>query len=210
MKNSGIYKIQSKVKPERVYIGSAVDIKDRWNNHQRKLRNNHHENRRLQNHFSKYGESDLVFSILIGCEKETLIENEQFFIDSHNPFFNIAKIAGSQLGCHWRLSEKTKQKMRKPRSLETRRKIADGKRGKKRGPMSEEQKQKLRKPKSEEFKFSISRSLIGNQRRTGTKDTELTKLRKQISAKNRPSCTEESKQNMEKGWALKIANKKVA
>ncbi len=27
---SGVYKIQSKIKPERIYIGSSVNINSRW------------------------------------------------------------------------------------------------------------------------------------------------------------------------------------
>jgi hypothetical protein len=32
-KISSIYQIQSKIKPERIYIGSAVNIKHRWGIH---------------------------------------------------------------------------------------------------------------------------------------------------------------------------------
>lgn len=38
-----------------------------------------------------------------------LIKNEQFFIDSYNPYFNCLKIAGSPLG--FRHSEETKKRM---------------------------------------------------------------------------------------------------
>ena len=54
---SGIYKIQSIIKPERCYIGSAVNIQKRWRDHKRELRNNKHSNKKLQNHCNKYGES---------------------------------------------------------------------------------------------------------------------------------------------------------
>ncbi len=110
MKISGIYKIQSIIKPERCYIGSAVNISKRWNYHLSDLRKNKHANNKLQNHFNKYGESDLQFSILIGCDKNNLLPNEQFFIDSYKPWFNINKTAGSNLGMH--VSDKTKQKLR--------------------------------------------------------------------------------------------------
>jgi group I intron endonuclease len=111
MTQSGIYKIQSICKPERCYIGSAINIRNRWRGHLNDLKRNKHSNNRLQNHFKKYGESDLQFSILLGCEKEDLIKIEQYFIDSYNPWFNICKIAGNSLG--------TK------RSIETRRKISE-------------------------------------------------------------------------------------
>jgi group I intron endonuclease len=98
MKISGIYKIQSKIKPEKIYIGSAVNITNRWRQHIHYLKNNKHPNKKLQNHYNKYGETDLQFSILLGCEKNDLLKIEQYFIDSYNPWFNNRPIAGSNLG----------------------------------------------------------------------------------------------------------------
>jgi len=98
MKNSTIYKIESKLKPERCYIGSAVDVQQRWRCHLHLLRKNKHDNNKLQNHYNKYGELDLVFIIIEPCFPQFLIIREQFYIDTLKPWFNIAKIAGSQLG----------------------------------------------------------------------------------------------------------------
>jgi group I intron endonuclease len=109
MNTAGIYMIRSKCKPERVYIGSAVNIKRRWQDHRKRLKASQHPNRKLQNHYSKY--HDLEFSVLLGCEKEDLLKNEQFFIDSYNPWFNNTKIAGSCLGR--KISEETREKLRK-------------------------------------------------------------------------------------------------
>lgn len=109
-KISGIYKIQSIIKPERIYIGSAVNLHKRKRDHFNSLRKHKHHNKKLQNHFNKYGESDLVFSMILSCDKESLIKNEQFFMDSYSVFFNECKIAGSQLGC--KRSEETKMKMK--------------------------------------------------------------------------------------------------
>ncbi len=94
----GIYQIQSKINPNRVYIGSGLNIHQRWNQHLQDLRKNIHHSGKLQNHYNKYGESDLQFSILTCCDREDLLQNEQFFIDSLKPWFNIQKIAGSPLG----------------------------------------------------------------------------------------------------------------
>lgn len=106
---SGIYQIQSKVKPDRKYIGSASNIYSRWSGHLNTLKNNTHRNSKLQRHYNKYGAPDLQFSILLGCEKEDLIKTEQYFIDSYSPFFNILKIAGRPTG--FRHSEETKKKL---------------------------------------------------------------------------------------------------
>lgn len=98
MRISGIYKIQSVVKPERCYVGSAINIANRWACHLSALKRNKHGNKKLQYHYNKYGKEDLRFSVLLGCIKEELITNEQFFIDALSSYFNIALKAGSNLG----------------------------------------------------------------------------------------------------------------
>lgn len=124
MKISGIYKIESKLKPERIYIGSTININIRWNKHLTDLKKNRHHSIKLQNHYNKYGESDLRFSILVECEKENLLKIEQEFIDSYKPYLNICPIAGNCTGIH--RSEKEKQKCRSYRhTKEARRKISE-------------------------------------------------------------------------------------
>jgi group I intron endonuclease len=98
MKLCGIYKIQSKKKPERIYVGSSVHIYSRWGKHRGDLSRNKHENGRLQNHVNKYGLDDLVFSIITGCSEDVTIAYEQFYIDALNPWFNLAPIAGTTRG----------------------------------------------------------------------------------------------------------------
>ena len=60
-----------------------------------------HKNRLLQAHYNEYGRSDLVFEILEGgLLKSELIQREQFYIDTINPYFNICRIAGSGKGIY--------------------------------------------------------------------------------------------------------------
>lgn len=176
MKTSGIYKIQSKVKPVRIYVGSAVNITNRWRSHINNLKNNKHQNKKLQNHFNKYGEADLQFIILLECKKEDLIANEQFFIDSINPSFNICKKAGSCLGTKQSKESNIKRKLSllgqknhnygKRFSEETRRKLSISHRGKKRGPHSDETKRKIRLSNigkhicSDEYRIKLSNSAL--------------------------------------------------
>jgi len=107
---SGIYKIQSICKPERIYIGSAQNIKGRWQLHISELRRNRHGNGRLQNHYNKYGASDLHFSVICKCSIEKLIIMEQKYIDETKPYFNILKNAYSLL--NFKHSEETKEYLR--------------------------------------------------------------------------------------------------
>lgn len=110
---SGVYKIQSKVHPERFYIGSAISIRNRWLQHLADLRKNKHHSSKLQNHFNKYGEEDLVFIILELCFPEFAVVREQYYIDTLKPFFNCRPIANSNLGI--KLSEEAKRKISKAR-----------------------------------------------------------------------------------------------
>jgi len=97
-KISGIYQIQSKCKPERIYIGSSADINNRWAIHLFYLTHNKHHSKKLQHHYNKYGKDDLLFSVLITCEKEQLIQFEQYYLDFYHPWFNVCQFAGSVRG----------------------------------------------------------------------------------------------------------------
>ena len=105
----GIYQIQSRIKPSRIYIGSAVNITKRWAQHLERLRKRIHHSRKLQRHYNKYGESDLMFSMVLTCDREHLIEHEQYFLDTLKPYFNTSPNAYSQLGL--KHSEATKKKI---------------------------------------------------------------------------------------------------
>lgn len=170
---SGIYKIQSKCKPERCYIGSAINIQNRWSTHLCQLRKNKHGSKKLQNHYNKYGEADLLFSVLLGCDKIDLLKHEQYFIDACNPYFNYCKIAGSVLGVKWKLSKEAIE-ARKHRpgnrlghklSEETKRKISINSRS--RTP-------EARKRASERFKGMVSPM-------KGRKTTDAAKLKQSIA-----------------------------
>ena len=94
MRKCGVYKIQSISNPDLCYIGSSVNMDSRINLHLSNLKNKIHHNKNLQDHFNKYGKNDLQFSVLLECNKENLIETEQFFLDAYDPRFNIYKKAG--------------------------------------------------------------------------------------------------------------------
>jgi group I intron endonuclease len=133
MKISCIYKIESKLKPERFYIGSAVNYKHRKNCHLYDLRKKRHGSKKLQNHYNKYGESDLYFSIIEECDVNSLLTREQHYLDSLNPYFNILKKADNSLGFKhsFETIQKLKEvrKLQSPASLETRQKMSSSRLG---------------------------------------------------------------------------------
>ena len=107
----GIYKIESKIKPCRVYIGSAININKRWIRHKTQLKNNIHNNKKLQNHYNKYGVNDLVFSVLQLCNNNELIKIEQTYLDNNETYFNILNFAYSLSG--FKHKEETKKYLSK-------------------------------------------------------------------------------------------------
>lgn len=129
MKISGIYMIKSLVHIERYYIGSAVDLNKRWYKHKLELSKNIHKNKILQNHYNKYGENNFKFTIIEQCKENELLNREQYYIDTFNPYFNICKIAYSRLGKKSyptniiKIRKKPKWYKRQPCSEETKEKI---------------------------------------------------------------------------------------
>jgi len=109
----GVYMIQSKIKPERVYIGSSSNIYKRWRGHKSELSRGRHRSSKLQNHYNKYGKDDLCFIIIEQFQfisKEHLLSREQYYLDSLNPYFCICKSAtNTRLGC--KSSEEHKRKI---------------------------------------------------------------------------------------------------
>lgn len=96
---TGIYSIKNIVN-NKLYIGSSIDIYKRWAYHKRELKNGIHHSRHLQHSFDKYGEDNFVFDIVEKCDKEVLLEKEQYWIDYYKSYdrakgYNIAPIAGA-------------------------------------------------------------------------------------------------------------------
>lgn len=129
---SGIYAIIHEASG-RIYIGSAVNIRDRWRGHRGSLNRGTHHSRHLQNAWSKYGGDAFSFSILERCDRAILILREQVYLDEVGPAFNVCPTAGSSLGRH--------------PSPECRAKIAAALVGRPGRPWSQEQKEKLRQTK---------------------------------------------------------------
>jgi group I intron endonuclease len=98
-RSSGIYQILC-VPTGKIYIGSAIDLRARWEQHRHGLRRGAHHNFRLQQAWDKYGEPNFEFSVLEFVEAPELLVAEQRWIDStgctnRNIGFNIFDTAGS-------------------------------------------------------------------------------------------------------------------
>lgn len=107
MKSGGIYKIIN-ITNNKLYIGSAIDLKSRKRQHWHLLNNNKHHSKYLQRSFNKYKKENFIFETIENCKAEDLIKREQYYIDSLKPEYNICKIAGSKLGIKANKSSRNK------------------------------------------------------------------------------------------------------
>ena len=83
----GIYLISNLIN-NKIYVGQSINIEKRWTQHKRELRNNIHENKRLQNAWNKYGEENFEFSIVEECDINQLNQREIYWISKFNSCVN--------------------------------------------------------------------------------------------------------------------------
>lgn len=128
MAESGIYEIVNLVNGKR-YVGSAVDVPQRWREHRTMLKCTRHHSRHLQASWNKHGGNVFEFRLILRCAADRLIVEEQAEFDRRKPEYNICPTAGSTLG--------------RPHGPETKAKIAASKIGLKMPPRSDEHRRKL-------------------------------------------------------------------
>ena len=130
-KFSGIYAILNIVN-EKVYIGSATHLYNRWKNHRGYLNSGVHYNAHLQRAWNKYSKYNFIFTVLEYCPVEVLIDREQYYLDllkSYDPEFgyNIRTKAEDNTGLKHTNEFKLNMSLRfknKPKSEETKAKIS--------------------------------------------------------------------------------------
>ena len=92
---SGVYIIKNSI-DKSVYVGSSIDIYSRFQYHKKNLKNFKHVNQKLNNFCKKYGNDKFIFEVIEFCNKEVLIEREQYYMDIFKSYivgFNISKTA---------------------------------------------------------------------------------------------------------------------
>ncbi|SRR6266568_2746318 len=108
---SGIYKITCTI-TGKFYIGSAMYLDKRRNQHFSDFHNGTHRNSKLQRAFNKYGEASFIFEVIEFVLSPFLLMREQHWLDKLQPFgergFNIDRIAGSRIGHKPSLSTREK------------------------------------------------------------------------------------------------------
>ncbi len=118
---SGIYALVH-LETGRCYVGSTVNLKGRISTHRAELRGNKHDNSYLQRAWNKYGEEAFSFMLLELCQRDDLMKRESVWMMrtqccDKRVGFNLDKIAIRKMHCE-----------------ETKKKIGDAHRGRKRPP----------------------------------------------------------------------------
>lgn len=90
----------------KIYIGSANNLRKRWQRHLWRLRSGNHENRPLQEAWSKHGEASFCLSILELVPQGQLLRAEQAWLDGSGCTkkgigFNLRPIASSAGDSLW-------------------------------------------------------------------------------------------------------------
>lgn len=170
---SGIYKITCIVNG-RFYIGSAVNLRKRKNNHWHSLRQNKHYNLPMQRAWNKYGEQAFIFEVWeLVLVPELLTTQEQYWIEKLTPFghkgFNIRRKAESNLGLKHSLKtlERMKQSNNVPGIREKKRHVGN--------------KYALGNRLSPEHCEIIKQAQMGNKNHLGRKDSFKTREKKSQS-----------------------------
>lgn len=100
-RKAGIYQIVNTTN-SKCYVGSAVDIQVRGQQHKRALENNAHANKKLQHAWNKYGAEAFDIRVLELIDSTAdLLSQEQYWLDTLGSVkngYNIAIKAGSNLG----------------------------------------------------------------------------------------------------------------
>lgn len=203
---SGIYMIQCKTHPSRIYIGSALNIQKRWWHHLSDLRKNKHHSPILQRLYNKYGDTELCFSVLTECSTSDLIEKEQFFIDLFKPSLNCSKIAGRTLGVKKSKKACLEQSIRlkgKKHTDEWNKNISLARKGSKTSEETRRKQSKIKKGKPSPMKGrkkefdaiarKISEKLMGNKNKLGHKDS--------------PDTIKKRSDSLKKNWAMRKLKK---
>lgn len=96
-KGGVVYKISNDI-DGKFYIGSTNNLIKRYYTHINHIRTNKNTCVKLIRAVIKHGEDNFKFEIVCECPTDKILETEQEYIDILQPHYNIAKIAGSNLG----------------------------------------------------------------------------------------------------------------
>lgn len=186
----GVYKITN-IATGKFYIGSSKNIASRLKGHFKALETNTHPNKHLQNSYNKYGKEAFITEIVEITTLENLRSREDYYIKQTKCYkrdigYNIAK--GAVGGGSDYFTEETLQKLRRPKSEETKKKLREA--YKRTEHCKGEKNPNYGKHWSEEWKIEQSKRLKNNpklaksKRFAGKHHTDTSKVKTSLSLKN--------------------------
>lgn len=205
MANCGVYAITNTLNGH-AYIGSSVNISQRWRAHVNSLNKNEHHSDYLQRAWNKYGADSFEFTVILLCDKKYKLYFEQVLLDGLKPAYNVALDASAPMqGLHHtedevrRMSERQKGKtgalnpmFGRHHSEETRALMSMARKGKRK---SEEHKRKIGAAQTGELNHMFGK----HPANFGKPMSEGQKLKLSLAMKGKPSnrlgkrCTEETR-----------------
>jgi len=207
MLGSGIYQIRNLING-KVYVGSAVCLKNRFKLHHINLRKGNHHSSHLQRAWDKHGVDNFVFEVLEGVlDKEYLIAREQYWIDKLHACrdgYNTCPVAGSTLGT--KRSEQTREKLKncfkgRKHTEASKLAISLAKKGVPAKPRSDATRRLLSKINKGKVLSAATCAKI-SQAKKGTRHSEETKKRMSIAQLNIPRDVRErmNRDNTKRGF----------
>jgi group I intron endonuclease len=107
----GIYCIENTLNKKK-YIGQAVNIERRKNEHFKLLENNRHPNDHLQKSWNKYGKTNFSFCSIENFDNEnTLTEKERYWMNYYNTMNSDFGYNKKEAGKKGKLSQESKNKI---------------------------------------------------------------------------------------------------
>lgn len=158
-KEAGIYKLTC-VENEKVYIGKAVNLNKRLNQHK-----NSKVGYYLKNAITKYGWEAFTVEILETFDNFNKLKDNKYLLDREAHYIKLFESTDRTKG--YNICKYSSDTTGMEKSEETKAKMSKAKLG---VPLSEEHKEKLRKPKSKETRDRMSKSQKGRLRSEETKD----------------------------------------
>lgn len=185
VRSAGIYRIRN-VLNGKCYVGSAVNIHQRWLEHRSMLNRGVHHSPHLQRSWARNGEASFVFEVIDLCSIGDLIEKEQKAIDELESSYNVCRVAGSTLGrlhsseTRKKISQRLTGTKHKERSEEYRARISAAHKGRKKRPehMEALQEGRRRQVYTPERKAAVSAALKEGYQ-TGRRAREKSEIHKQ-------------------------------
>lgn len=106
----GVYGIYNVVR-DKWYVGSSLNISQRWSNHKSTLQRGCHHNIKLQNAYNVYGESAFEYHVLTPCTTPDVLEKYEVLwavaLDAFGDGYTL-KLGGRQ---ERRMSDESRKKM---------------------------------------------------------------------------------------------------